>query len=88
MKLKSDDKNALNKIEEENNNIDKLLEEYNDVFNGTGKLKNHEPKLYLKENSKPIYRKMKRQTYDLRKLINKKLKRLIENGIIEYTQGP
>ena len=50
MKLKSDDKNTVNKIEEEHNNIVKLLEDYNDVFNGIGKLKNHEAKLYLKEN--------------------------------------
>ena len=54
MKLKSDDKNTMNKIEEENNNINKLLEDYNDVFDGTGKLKSREAKLYLKENSKPI----------------------------------
>ena len=55
VKLESNDKNKVNKIEEGNSTIDKLLEDYNDVFNGTGKLKNHEVKLYLKENSKPIY---------------------------------
>ena len=76
----------MNKIEEENNNIKKLLEDYNDVFNRTGKLKSREAKLCLKENSKPIYRKMRRQPYHLRKLFNKELKRLIENDIIEYTQ--
>ena len=74
VKLKSNDKNKVNKIEGGNNTIDKLLEDYNDVFNGTGKLKNHEARLYLKENSKPIYQKMRRQPYHLRKLINKELK--------------
>ena len=88
VKLKSDDKNTVNKIEEENNNIDKSLEDYNDAFNGTGKLKNHEATLYLKGISKPIYQKMRRQLYHLRKLINKELKRPIENDIIEYLQGP
>ena len=48
MKFKSDDKNRVNKIEEEHTNTVKFLENYNDVFNGTGKLKNHEAKLYLK----------------------------------------
>ena len=38
VKLKSDDKNTVNKIEEEHSNIFKLLEDYNDVFNGNGKL--------------------------------------------------
>ena len=88
MKLKSDDKNTVKKIEEEHSNIAKLLEDYNDVFNGTGNVKNHEAKLYLKENSKPIYQKMRRQPCDLRKSINKELKRLLENDIIEYAQGP
>ena len=39
VKLRSDDKNKVKKIEEESNNIVKLLEDYNDVFNGTGNLK-------------------------------------------------
>ena len=78
----------MNKIEEGSNTVDKLLEDYNDVFNGTGKLKNNEAKLHLKENPKPIYQKMRRQPYHLRKLVNKELKRLIENDIIEYAQGP
>ena len=88
VKLKSDDKNTVNKIEEEHNNIVRLLEDYNDVFNATGKLKNHEAKLYLKENSKPVYQKMRRQPYHLRKLINKELKRLLENDIIKYAPRP
>ena len=45
VKLKSDNKNTMNKIEEQHNNIVKLLEDYNVVFNGTEKLKNHEAKL-------------------------------------------
>ena len=45
VKLKSDDQNTVNKIEEEHNNIVKLFEDYNDVFKGNGKLKNHEAKL-------------------------------------------
>ena len=88
VKLKSDDKNTVNKIEEEHNSIVRLLEDYNDVFNATGKLKNHEAKLYLKENSKPVYQKMRRQPYHLRKLINKELKRLLENDIIKYAPRP
>ena len=64
-----------------------ILSNYNDVFNGNGKLKNHEDKLNLKENSKPVYQKMRCQSYHLRKLIHKELKRLPENDIIEYTQG-
>ena len=44
MKFKSDDRNTVNKIEEEHSNTVKFLENYNDVFNGTGKLKNHEAK--------------------------------------------
>ena len=88
LKLKSDDKNTVNKIEEEHYNIVELLEDCNDVFHGTVKLKNHEAKLYLKENSKPVYQKMRRQPYHLRKLINKELKRLLENDIIEYAQEP
>ena len=39
------------------------------------------------ENSKPIYQKYRRQSYHLRKSINKELKRLPENDIIEYIQG-
>ena len=31
---------------------------------------------------------MRRQPYHLRKLISKELKRLLENDITEYTQGP
>ena len=39
------------------------------------------------QNSKPIYQKYRRQSYHLRKSINKELKRLPENDIIEYIQG-
>ena len=83
VKLGSDDKNKVKKIEEESNNIVKLLEDYNDVFNGTGKLKNHEAKLYLKINSKLVPQKMRRQPYHLQKPISKELKRLLENDIFE-----
>ena len=66
----------------------KLVQKYKDIFEGNGKLVDHQANLYIDHEIQPVYQKRYRQPYHLRKSINKELKRLEEADIIEDAPGP
>ena len=66
---------------------DSILEDFSDVFKGREKLKNFTCKLYVNKDIQPIAQKYRRQPYHLRKAIEKEIKRLEAEDVIEKT-GP
>ena len=64
--------------------MSKLKQEYHTVFNGIGKLKDHEVHLHLKNDAKPVVQKPRKAPFHLRKQTEKKLKELENNDIIEF----
>ena len=76
------------KIETPEKNVNKLLQEYEDIFSGHGKLKNYKVKLYVNQDVQPVVQKLRRQPYHLREAIQKELDRLESEDIIEKVEGP
>ena len=78
----------VNRSEEFHNSVNTLINEFEDVFKGHGKLKNFECKLYVDEKVTPVAQKLRRYPYHLRKAIKEELKRLEKEDIIEKVNGP
>nr|XP_047144581.1 uncharacterized protein LOC124818105 [Hydra vulgaris] len=70
------------------NNLTKLIAKYEDIFEGHGKLKNFQCKLYVDKNIQPVAQNLRRYPYHLRKDIRAELKRLQEADIIEKVERP
>ena len=51
--------------DEKQDDLKKLLKEYNDIFQGKGKLKDYEVKLYVNKDVQPVVQKTRRQPYHL-----------------------
>ena len=84
---KEEKKNETNTVQE-NINLENIITKYKDVFEGHGKLKDFQTKLFVDEQIQPIYQKMHRHPYHLRKQIDEEIKRLEELDIIEKANGP
>lgn len=54
------------------NEIKTLIERYNNIFEGHGKLKNYYATLHINTEVQPVYQKLRREPYHLRKAINDK----------------
>ena len=65
-----------------------LTEEYKDVFNGLGKLKNRTVKLHIKEDATPIAQPLRRVPFQLREKVKSELDELLKMDIIEPVNGP
>ena len=75
---------ALKNKKPDSPKMSKLKQEYPTVFNGIGKLKDHEVHLHLKNDAKPVVQKPRKTLFHLRKQTEKKLKELENNDIIEF----
>ena len=64
-------------------NIQRLLNRYQNVFEGEGKLKDQRVKLHIKDDVNPIVQPQRRIPYHMRKAVSKELKKLTEQDIIE-----
>ena len=64
------------------------IEEYKDVFEGIGKLKNFELKLHLDKSVPPVVQPSRKIPDNLRQKLLEKLIEPEENGIIEKVEGP
>lgn len=71
-----------------NQYIQSLLEEHKDLFNGVGKLKDFQVKLHVSPDIMPVAQPHRRVPYSLRDKIEKKIKELEDEGIIEEVTGP
>lgn len=74
---------AVNNLECQNKQIDKLIEKYNDVFNNKlGVFKLGKISLQLKPTAKPVFCKPRNVPYAYRKQLDMELERLQKEGII------
>ena len=73
--------------DEKHDDLSKLLEEYSDIFQGHGKLKDCEVKLCVNKDVQPVVQKLCRQPH-LRESIKQELHRLESEDIIEKVSGP
>ena len=65
-----------------------IVNKYNAVFNGVGKLKHYELKVHLNPDITPVAQPQRRLPFHVRKHVEKKLKELQDLDIIEDVEGP
>jgi hypothetical protein len=68
--------------------IEDLERKYPQLFEGVGKLKNHQVKLYIDENVKPVAQIHRRVPFHLQDAVEKELKHILAGDIIEPVTGP
>ena len=65
-----------------------LIEEYDDLFYGLGKLKNYQIELHIDEDVPPVAQPHRRVPFHVRKQLEEQLRRDEELGVIERIKGP
>ena len=82
----------INEIKVEQNletdSLQKLLKQFEDLFEGQGKLSDFEAIFHVDKNITPVYQARYKYPYHLRKVTSYELKRLESLDIIEKTNGP
>ena len=68
--------------------IEMLVEEYDDLFHGLGKLKDFQVHLHVDKNVQPIAQAHRRVPFHVRQQLEEQLKRDEELGVIEHVEGP
>ena len=68
--------------------IDDLERKYPQLFAGVGKMKNYEAKLYVDPTVKPVAQMNRRVPFHLQPAVEKELKQMIADDIIEPVTGP
>ena len=66
----------------------KLKQQYPDVFEGVGKLKNKQISLDIDPTVKPVAQPYRRIPFNLREKVQDKTTELLDLGIIEPVEGP
>ena len=80
---------AVHSVNEDSSpRIDKLVEEYDELFHGLGKLKGYQVKLHIDESVKPDAQPHRRVPFHVRQQLEEQLKRDEELGVIERIEGP
>ena len=69
-------------------NVDSILHEYKDRFEGLGKLKDFELKLHIDWDVQPFAQSARKMPFKMREQVQNKLKELLDQGIIEKNRGP
>ena len=64
------------------------LHEYDDLFNGLGKLKNYQVQLHIDVNVPPIAQPHRRVPFHVRKQLEEQLRQDEELGVIERVESP
>ena len=70
-------------VEGSSESVDNILNEYEDIFHGIGKLKNVQVKLHIDKSVKPVAQKHRRVPFHLRSKVDEELDRLLKAGVIE-----
>ena len=72
----------------ENNAPANLIEGYDDLFHGLGKLKGYQIKLHIDENVPPVAQPHRRVPFHVRKQLEEQVQHDEELGVIERIEGP
>jgi hypothetical protein len=81
-------KTAPELVQSINQETHEIVQKYEDLVVGLGKLKNYQLKLYRDETVKPVAQPMRRLPYDMREAVEKKIKELETLDVIERVEGP
>lgn len=65
-----------------------LLHEYQDLFQGIGKLKDFQVKLHIDDSVQPVVQPHRRIPFHMRKTVERELHELQEKGVTERVSGP
>ncbi|XP_060583899.1 uncharacterized protein K02A2.6-like, partial [Ruditapes philippinarum] len=65
-----------------------ILSEYDDRFQGLGRIKDFKLKLYIDESVQPVAQNVRRIPFKMKKLVEKKIDELEKLDIIEKVEGP
>jgi hypothetical protein len=68
--------------------IEDLERKFPQLFNGVGKLKDHQVKLFIDESVKPVAQMNRRIPFHLQTAVEKELKQMLADDIIEPVTGP
>ena len=68
--------------------IDDLERKYPQLFKGVGKLKDHQVKLYIDKSVRPVAQMNRRVPFHLQDAVEKELKQMLADDIIEPVTGP
>ena len=81
---------VLKDSQKQNNNteLNSLLQKYDDIFKGDGRLKNYQHHIYSDPAVKPVAQRLRRYPYHLKDQINAELDKLLERDFIEKVEGP
>lgn len=69
-------------------NIDSILYEYKDRFEGLGKLKDFQLKLHIDKNVQPVAQPARKMPFKMREQVKEKLEEMLKDGLIEKVEGP
>ena len=68
--------------------VEQVIKEYDDLFHGLGRLKNHQVKLHIDESVPPVAQPHRRVPFHVRKQLEEQLRKDEELGVIERVEGP
>ena len=76
------------KAQKSNGDVDSILYEYKDRFEGLGKLKDFQLKLHIDRNVQPLAQPARKMPFKMREQVKNKLDELLKQDIIEKIEGP
>ena len=68
--------------------VEKLAQRHPQLFDGVGKLKNHQVKLHIDHSVKPVAQAHRRVPFHLQKMVENEIQSLLQQDIIEPVEGP
>ena len=68
--------------------LDNLIEEYNDIFTGLGKIAKFEHKISVNPNVKPVSQKLRRIPFGQIESIDREIDKMLNDGVIEEATQP
>ena len=80
-------KEVIHKVTSEDSDINNIITEFKDTFQGLGKMKDIEITFDIDETVKPVSQHLRRIPYHMRKKVEKKIRELIDLDIIEPVVG-
>ena len=75
-------------IKEQLDAVEKLKEDYHDIFQGIGKLKDFHFEIHINENVQPVAQPPRRIPFHIRLQVEQALDKLEDDGIIEKVNSP